>query len=80
MSKQLKTINIIFALSDTLICLVAIALFGAAAYWFSKWWIVMFTIVPLALYCNHTLIIEADIDAAQGKGGEDDGAENNRGD
>lgn len=68
MSKSLGTINIIFAVADTLICLAAIVAFSGAAYVFTKWWIVLFNIVPLMLFCNHTLIIENDIEAATENG------------
>ena len=65
MSKELKTINILYAVCDTLIAVLAIAAFGLAAYFFNKWWIVLFTIIPLGMYSQHTLIIDADLDAAK---------------
>lgn len=66
MSKELKTINTLYAVCDTLIAVLAIAAFGLAAYFFNKWWIVLFTIIPLFLYSSHTLIVDADIKDAEG--------------
>jgi fatty acid desaturase len=61
LSKEIKTINILYAITDTLVCILAVACFGAAAYLFNKWWIVLFNLVPLFLFFSHTLIIDSQI-------------------
>lgn len=70
MEKNLLAINIIITIADTLVCLAAVTVFGFAAIHFSKWWITLFSFVPLLLFNSHSLIIDADLDAA--KGGESD--------
>ena len=70
MDKKLATINIIITIADTLVCLAAVTMFGFAAMHFSKWWITLFSFVPLLLFNSHSLIIGADLDAA--KRGESD--------
>ena len=65
MNKQLLTLNIIFAIGDVLVCLFAIAAFGWASWFFAKWWPLLFTFVPLGLYSNHGVIIEADMRQAK---------------
>lgn len=71
MSKRLAIINIIIAVADALICLVAITMFAYAAIHFGKWWITLFSFIPLLLFSSHTLIVDADFDAAM-EGGEND--------
>ena len=43
-----------------------VAMFALTSLHFSHWWITLFSFVPLVLFENHTLIIDADIEAAQG--------------
>lgn len=72
MDRKLLTLNIFYAIADVIIGLAGIAVFGAGAWFFSKWWLLIFTLLPLILYNNHTLVINEDIqlqDEAQ-KGGE----------
>lgn len=71
MSKRLAIINIIIAVADALICLTAITMFAYAAIHFGKWWITLFSFIPLLLFSSHTLIVDADLDAAM-EGGESD--------
>lgn len=71
MSKRLAIINIIIAVADALICLAAITMFAYAAIHFGKWWITLFSFIPLLLFSSHTLIVDADLDAAK-EGGEND--------
>lgn len=72
MDRKLLTLNIFYAIADVIIGLAGIAVFGAGAWFFGKWWLLIFTLLPLILYNNHTLVINEDIqlqDEAQ-KGGE----------
>ena len=72
MDRKLLTLNIFYAIADVIIGLAGIAVFGAGAWFFWKWWLLIFTLLPLILYNNHTLVINEDIqlqDEAQ-KGGE----------
>lgn len=65
MSKNLETINILFAVLDAIICNFCALAFVWGANRFDKWWLCLFVIVPLALFQRHTLIIDADIEAAE---------------
>lgn len=71
MSKTLAAINIIFAVADTIVCMLAILCFSYAAIHFASWWIMLFDFVPLAMFYGHGIIVDADIDEAR-KGEEDD--------
>lgn len=65
MSNRLLAINITFAIADTIIAALAICAFGWGAWFFSKWWLLLFTFVPLALFNGHSIIVDADIKAAR---------------
>lgn len=58
-------------IADTLIAGLSIAAFGWGAYFFGRWWILLFTAVPLCLFYAHTVIVDADLAETQ-KGGEAD--------
>lgn len=66
MEKKLLALNIIITIADTLVCLAAVTAFGFAAIHFSRWWITLFSFVPLLLFNSHSIIIGADLDAAKG--------------
>lgn len=74
MTSKILALNIVYAIVDTVIAALAICVFGGGAYYFGKWWLLLFNIVPLALYSTHSLIVETDMEAAQ-KGGENDSGE-----
>ena len=65
MSKPLAAINIIWAIGDVIICGLAILAFGWGAWFFSKWWVLLFSFVPLGLYSNHGVICDSDIQRSQ---------------
>ena len=65
MSKSLTAINIIFAVTDTLISALAIVCFGWGAWFFGKWWLLLFAIIPLALFNQHRLIVNADLERGE---------------
>lgn len=71
MSNKLLALNIIYAIADVIIGVLAICAFGWGSWHFGRWWILLFTIIPLALFSTHSVIIDADIKAAQ-EGGEED--------
>lgn len=71
MSSKLLAINIVFAIVDTIIAALAICGFGWGSWFFGRWWILLFTIIPLALFNGHPIIVNADIDAAR------EGSDNN---
>lgn len=71
MSKRLVLINLILTAFEFLICLSVIAAFSYAAFHFSHWWINLFSLLPLALFSSHGLIVDSDI--AEAKRGEEDG-------
>jgi hypothetical protein len=65
MSNRLLAINITFAVVDTIIAALAICAFGWGAWHFGRWWLLLFTIVPLMLFQGHSIIVDADIEAAR---------------
>ena len=67
MSKSLVVINIIWAVIDTLICALAVVAFAWGAFYFGKWWVLLFNIIPLALFNQHSLIVNADLERAEEK-------------
>jgi hypothetical protein len=71
MTSKLLVLNITYAIVDTIIAALAICAFGWSAWFFGRWWIILFTIIPLVLFNTHSAIVDADIEATQ-KGGEDD--------
>ena len=76
MSSKLLAINIIFAVADTLIAALCICGFGWGAYHFGKWWMLCLSIIPLAMFNGHSIIVDADIEAAR-KGGDGDAGRSN---
>ena len=72
MDRKLLTLNIFYAIADVIIGLAGIAVFGAGAWFCGKWWLLIFTLLPLVLYNNHTLVINEDIQLQdeEQKGGE----------
>lgn len=67
MDKKVLILNIVITICDFLVCVFALIVVGWAAFFFGKWWIALFGIVPLALYSSHGVIVESDL-----KGGEED--------
>ena len=67
MSKHLTVINILWTVVDTIVCIVGISVFLWASWFFHSWWLILPAIIPLALFNQHSLVIDADIAAAQCK-------------
>lgn len=65
MSKPLAAINIIWAIGDVIVCSLAILAFGWGAWFFGKWWLLLFAIIPLALFNQHSLIVNADLERGE---------------
>lgn len=65
MTSKILALNIIYAIVDTIIAALAICAFGWGAWFFGRWWIMLFTIIPLMLFNTHSAIVEADIEAAK---------------
>lgn len=65
MDDKMYHLNRLYAIIDTLVCLAAIICFGFGAYHFGKWWLNIFSIIPLLLFSQHSLVIEADLQAAK---------------
>lgn len=61
MDKKIFALNIFLSLTDFMICAFAIAVYANCAHVFSHWWIALFGIIPLALYCNHGIIFDSDV-------------------
>ena len=65
MNDNLFKINVFYAVSDFVLCALGVCAFAGASYFFGKWWIVLFALLPLAMYSNHGLIIESDLRQAK---------------
>lgn len=65
MDNNISKLNIVLAVADTVVASLAIAAFGAAAYVFCKWWILLFSLLPITLFYSHSIIIDADIQEAE---------------
>lgn len=65
MSKKVFFLNIVMVFFDVLLGITGIALFGWAAWNFSKWWLCLFALIPLTLYNTHGIIIESDMYCAE---------------
>ena len=61
MSKSLTAINIILVVTDLLLSALCVIAFSWASFFFSKWWLVLFTLIPVMAYSHHSIIIESDI-------------------
>ena len=64
MDERLYRLNTTYAVVDTLMCLAAILCFGFAAWYFGKWWMNLFNLIPLALFNRRTIVL----DTTDGKG------------
>jgi len=71
MTNKLFALNILYTVFDLVVAIAGIALFGGAAWFFGKWWLTIFALLPLSLYNNRSMIISADIEAIQRGGGQD---------
>lgn len=65
MSDKIFKLNSLLAIVDTIIAAIAILAFVWASMNFEKWWLMLFTLVPLALFNGHSVIVDADIEAAR---------------
>lgn len=77
MSRRLVVINIVIVITELILYALYIIGFVWATSHFQQWWLMLFTILPVALYSNHSLIVDADIrdimvDAFSARGGEED--------
>ena len=77
MSRRLVVINIVIVVTELILYALYICGFVWATSYFQHWWLMLFTILPVALYSNHSLIVDADIrdimvDALSSRGGEED--------
>ena len=59
MDKKTFWLNIVLIVVDTLVSLLSIAAFAAIAYYFGKWWVTLFSILPLLLFYNRGILLEA---------------------
>lgn len=58
MDNKMFALNTILAIVDTLIAALAILAFAWGSRYFDKWWMLLFTIFPLALFNAHTLVLD----------------------
>ena len=65
MTGKLLALNIVFAIADTIIAALSILAFVWCSWRCDKWWIILFAVVPMALFNAHTVIINEDIEEAR---------------
>ena len=70
MSDKIFKLNSLLAIVDTIIAAIAILAFVWASMNFEKWWLMLFTLVPLALFNSHSILVDSAIKEAQEEGGE----------
>ena len=58
MSERTYRLNMTFAIVDTLVCILAVLCFGYSAIVFQRWWVNLFSFLPLLLFHAHPLVIE----------------------
>ena len=61
MSKSLTAINIILVITDLILSAMCVYGFAWASFHFDKWWLILFTLIPVMAYSHHSIIIESDI-------------------
>ena len=70
MEDKLYRLNTTYAIVDTIKCLAFIAAFGFAAWEFGRWWVNLFSIIPLLMYSTHTIVIDDDIECMKEQEGD----------
>lgn len=60
MDERSYRLNTTYAIVDTLMCLAAIAAFGFSAWYFGKWWMNLFNLIPLGMFSRHTVILDVE--------------------
>ena len=63
MEDKIYRINILFIICDFLIAGMALVMVAWASFFFNRWWIIAFALVPLTLYMNHGLLLAQDCTA-----------------
>jgi len=61
MSKTMAIINIFIVITDLLLSALAVCAFAWCAVYFHKWWLILFTLIPVFAYNNHSVILDSDI-------------------
>ena len=67
MNSKLFVINICLVVCDLLLAALAVCAFAWAAVYFHKWWLILFTLIPVILYTNHSIILDRDIMQKEGE-------------
>lgn len=58
MSRKMLVINIFVAVADLILSALAVCAFAWAAVYFHKWWLILFTLIPVILYSNHSIVVD----------------------
>lgn len=66
MNKNTTILNIITTIADAVVCAVAVVAFFLASRWFDRWWVMLFSIIPLILYNAHGIIVEESVEQGDG--------------
>ena len=62
MSKRIFALNIVFTIAEFIICLATIMAFAWGSNAFGKWWMLLFCIIPVALYASHGVYLETSVE------------------
>ena len=67
MTKTMAVINIFLVITDLILAALAVCAFAWSAVYFHKWWLILFTLVPVILYNNHSIIVDNSIQQKEGE-------------
>lgn len=57
MDKKIFVLNIVKVVADVIVSTAAIIAFEWGAWYFGKWWILLFTILPMLMYYSSGIIV-----------------------
>ena len=58
-------INIAFAVADAIVCIVSVVAIAYVTASFGKWWIILFSFIPVAMYANHDVVVETNVEKSR---------------
>ena len=65
MDKKIFALDVLITIADTLIAALAIVAFAWGSRYFDRWWMLLFAVIPLALFNQHSLIVNADLERGE---------------
>ena len=59
MGEKLYKLNITITIAEAIVTIVMVLCFGLSAWFFARWWINLFSLIPALLFHAHPLVIES---------------------